>query len=169
MAFCKNCGAELFENLSFCPTCGIDILPDDKTEIKTGPSPTPASPPDTEAPRQDERPYNNIPLYQQTFGQQDRSDFISPSSLSALSSEYKPISAWGYFGYSILFSLPLAGFILLLVFSFGGAKNYNLRNYARSFLIRLLLGIILLAAATVVLIALGFSFSEIGSEILENL
>ena len=42
--------------------------------------------------------------------------------------EYKPISMWGYFGYEILFSIPFIGFILLLVFSFGGTKNINLRN-----------------------------------------
>ena len=39
--------------------------------------------------------------------------------------EYKPISMWGYFGYEILFSIPFIGFILLLVFSFGGTKNIN--------------------------------------------
>ena len=32
--------------------------------------------------------------------------------------DYKPISMWGYFGHEILFSIPLVGFILLLVFSF---------------------------------------------------
>lgn len=48
-------------------------------------------------------------------------------------SEYKPISMWGYFGYQILFAIPIIGFILLLVFSFGGTRNINLRNYARSY------------------------------------
>lgn len=47
---------------------------------------------------------------------------------------YQPISMWGYFGYQILFGIPCIGFILILVFSFGGAKNVNLRNFARSFL-----------------------------------
>ena len=47
--------------------------------------------------------------------------------------EYKPISMWGYFGYELLFSIPCVGFILLLVFSFGGTKNVNLRNFARSY------------------------------------
>lgn len=30
--------------------------------------------------------------------------------------EWKPISMWGYFGYEILFSIPLIGLILLIVF-----------------------------------------------------
>lgn len=47
--------------------------------------------------------------------------------------EYKPITMWGYFGYEILFSIPCIGIILLLVFSFGGTKNINLRNFARSY------------------------------------
>ena len=64
--------------------------------------------------------------------------------------EYRPIGMWGYLGYEILFSIPLIGFILLLVFSLGGAKNVNLRNFARSyfclFIIGLVLGIIIAAS-----------------------
>lgn len=40
---------------------------------------------------------------------------------------------WGYFGYEILFSIPIIGFIFILVFSFGGTNNINLRNFARSY------------------------------------
>lgn len=47
--------------------------------------------------------------------------------------EYKLITMWGYFGYEILFSIPCIGLVLLLVFSFGGTKNINLRNFARSY------------------------------------
>ena len=50
-----------------------------------------------------------------------------------LPDEYRPISMWGYFGYELLFSIPIVGLILLLVFSFGGTKNVNLRNFARSY------------------------------------
>lgn len=44
---------------------------------------------------------------------------------------YEPISMWGYFGYQILFAIPIIGFILVLVFAFS-AQNINLRNFARS-------------------------------------
>ena len=47
-------------------------------------------------------------------------------------SEYKPISAWGYVGWDLLFSIPVAGFIVLLVFACGGCNNINLKKYARS-------------------------------------
>ena len=59
--------------------------------------------------------------------------------------EYKPISMWGYFGYQILFALPLVGFICLLIFSFGGTKNKNLKNFARSYFCYLIIILIIIA------------------------
>lgn len=57
--------------------------------------------------------------------------------------EYKPITMWGYFGYEILFSIPCIGLVLLLVFSFGGTKNINLRNFARSYFCFLIVLVVL--------------------------
>lgn len=53
-------------------------------------------------------------------------------TVNDLPAQYRPLGAWAYFGYSLLFSLPFAGFILLLVFSFSDA-NINRRNFARSY------------------------------------
>lgn len=65
--------------------------------------------------------------------------------------EYKPISMWGYFGYEILFSLPIIGVILLIVFSLGGTKNVNLKNFARSyFCIIIIVSIVLIILLSVV-------------------
>lgn len=72
------------------------------------------------------------------------------NNFNHLPDEYRPISMWGYFGYQLLFSIPCVGFILLLIFSFGGTRNINLRNFARSyfcFLILVLLLIVLFSAA----------------------
>ena len=75
-----------------------------------------------------------------------------------LPEEFKPISMWGYFGYSILFAIPCIGLIVLLVFAFGGAKNVNLRNFARGQLISIVIAIIIMvimfAVATAGLTAL---------------
>ena len=68
--------------------------------------------------------------------------------------EYKPISPWGYIGWSILFSLPVVGFILLIVFSFSKA-NLNRRNYARSYWCALLLLIIVVALGVIALAVTG--------------
>ena len=57
--------------------------------------------------------------------------------------DYSPIKAWGYFGYTLLFGIPIIGFILLVVFSLGGTRNINLRNYARSYFCILALFLIL--------------------------
>lgn len=46
-------------------------------------------------------------------------------------SEYTPISMWGYFGYQILFSIPVIGWIFIIVFALT-ASNQNLKNFARS-------------------------------------
>ena len=59
--------------------------------------------------------------------------------------EYKPISMWGYFGYQVLFALPLVGFICLLIFSFGGTRNKNVKNFARSYFCYLIIMIIIIA------------------------
>ena len=40
------------------------------------------------------------------------------NEIEKLPYKYRPMSAWGYFGYSLLFLIPVAGFIFLLVFSF---------------------------------------------------
>ena len=52
--------------------------------------------------------------------------------MNNLDSKYTPISMWGYFGYNILFGLPIIGFIILIVFALGH-HNVNVKNYARSF------------------------------------
>ena len=64
--------------------------------------------------------------------------------------EYRPISMWGYFGYELLFSIPCIGFILLIIFSVGGTKNVNLRNFARSYfcLLIVVVALIVILAAT---------------------
>ena len=64
-------------------------------------------------------------------------------------SEYKPISMWGYFGYEILFSIPIIGLIMLIIFSVGGTSNKNLKNFARSYFCFMILALILVIIITV--------------------
>ena len=99
--FCKNCGTEILDDSAFCPKCG--------TSVNAG-----ANPPQT----------NN------TYNQESSSNNNGPVILNyEPGMDYNPISMWGYFGYGLLFSIPIIGFILAIVFSFGGTKNINLRNY----------------------------------------
>lgn len=77
--------------------------------------------------------------------------------------EYQPISAWGYLGWNLLFSIPLVGFIMLIVFALGGTRNINLRNYARSYFCIFLLMIIIIAILALTGTA-GLLFSGLAME-----
>lgn len=74
------------------------------------------------------------------------------NNINNIPEEYKPISMWGYFGYQLLFSIPCVGIICLLIFSLGGTKNINLKNYARSYFCYIIVMAILFA----IFFALGF-------------
>lgn len=71
-----------------------------------------------------------------------------------LPEKYRPLGAWAYFGYSILFAIPLVGFILLIVFSFSDA-NIARRNYARSFFCGLVVALVILAVVLIIMLAFG--------------
>ncbi len=161
---CKRCGGTCEDTDVFCPFCGSRLagqsappaaeaerrsaLPADPEELgaypaRRLPQQAPAAGPSRSAPRPEDRE-----RYQHPAG---------TTLETAVPSEYKPISAWGYVGYNVLFAIPLIGFILLLVFAFGGTPNINLRNYARSFFCALLIVLLLVAAAVALMLAFGFS------------
>ena len=77
--------------------------------------------------------------------------------------EYRPISMWGYFGYELLFSIPCVGFILLIVFSVGGTKNVNLRNFARSYFCFMILAFVLILILVIFGAAGAGAASALGS------
>lgn len=58
--------------------------------------------------------------------------------------QFRPLGVWEYFGYSILYSIPLIGFIMMIIFSFNDS-NINRRNFSRSFLCGLLVFIAVMA------------------------
>ena len=68
--------------------------------------------------------------------------------LQHLPEAYRPLSPWSYFGLGILYSLPLVGWIFLIVHAIGSAI-INRRNYARSYFCVYVLAIILIAVLTV--------------------
>ena len=71
---------------------------------------------------------------------------------------YRPIGAWGYFGYNILFSIPIVGQLILIIFALGGTGNVNVRSYARSFFCGTIIAIIII----LIIFAMGggFAFQE---------
>lgn len=97
------------------------------------------------------------PGYQSMYPNQNYGQYGGAQNQSYIPEEYRPISMWGYFGYEILFYIPVVGFILLIVFSFS-AKNVNLKNFARS---HFCMGIILFIIGVLicfVIAAAGYSY-----------
>lgn len=76
------------------------------------------------------------------------------------SEEFRPLSPWAYFGYSILFSIPVIGLIVNLVFCFS-SENINRRNYARSFWCAYLLAAIIIAVFLVAAPAIGITADSV--------
>ena len=72
----------------------------------------------------------------------------------AIPSQYKPLSPWAYFGYTMLFSIPVVGFIFLIIYSFK-SNNLNRRNFARSYWCALLVAVIAVAAVLLIYIILA--------------
>lgn len=82
------------------------------------------------------QPYNTGNVQPYSVGQPSITYTVTtPQTLTEknLPEELKPISAWGYLGYNLLFAIPLIGTIMLFVYAFGGTNKVNLRNYARSY------------------------------------
>ena len=69
-----------------------------------------------------------------------------------LPEKYRPLGMWAYFGYTILFSIPLLGFIFLIIYSFSD-KNINRRNFARSYFCVFILMVIIYVICMILAVA----------------
>ncbi|MBQ7340936.1 MAG: zinc-ribbon domain-containing protein [Oscillospiraceae bacterium] len=141
--FCKHCGTPLEDTVETCPNCGttltevaepasevVEIAPGEVVEIL--PEPVPAA----AIPAEPVEPTAKV-VYQ-----------IPP--------ENEPLSAWSYFWLKVLFSVPIVGFVFLMIFTFHGG-NLNRRSFARSYWCGLLVTVIVLAVLA--LIVYGFAFN----------
>lgn len=82
-------------------------------------------------------------------------------------SESTPISSWGYVGYSVLWSIPMLGW-LIWFFSCFSKKNRNVRNYARSYVCTFLLAIIVMVV-TVILVFVAMMLGFITADAFEGM
>lgn len=144
--YCKKCGANISEEAEFCRECGTPVQkePSDKTENC---HPEYRATQGEENTQQNPQQYSQPQVQPMAYGavNQGYNNYNVPIKNYDPSKDYTPISMWGYFGYQILFAIPIIGFIMILVFALGGTKNINLRNYARSsFCLLIILVVILL-------------------------
>lgn len=82
--------------------------------------------------------------------------------------QYRPLSPWAYFGLNILFSIPVVGFVFLLVFTFSN-KNINRRNYARSFWCSALLALFIIGLCVLFAAIFGISYDEVAGTFIRSL
>lgn len=164
--FCKNCGKKLEDGELCCPACGtpserVNVTQEETEEVgknTAGENPNTRQETTNQTVNQNTYQQNAYPnaaagtyRNQQTMYQNPPQQMY-PGGFSGFPirdydpyMDYNPVGMWGYFWYSILFVIPFIGFIFLLVFSFGGTRNINLRNYARSkFCILIIVAVVLL-------------------------
>ena len=78
----------------------------------------------------------------------------APAAPAAAPQPVKLLGPWAYFGLQLLFSIPLVGFILLIVFSLDNS-NLNRRNFARSYWCSLIVGLVLALLVVILLVVTG--------------
>ena len=170
---CTNCGKENVDTAAFCESCGTKLTPaapaapevsaapevntatvSEATTV-TAPQPQYTPPQPQYVPPQNQytppqprpvpaAPYNNYAP-------------VAKPATPVIPPEYKPLSGWAYFGWQLLFAIPLVGFILLIVFACGGTHNINLRNFARSYFCALLIAAILAVIGIILTLVFGAS------------
>ncbi|MEG0766596.1 MAG: hypothetical protein RR482_02670 [Clostridia bacterium] len=74
--------------------------------------------------------------------------------------QFRPLSAWAYFGYAILFAIPIIGWLLLIIFTFS-SRNYNRRSFARSYWCGLIVAVIIIGILVVTGIGCGWLYEKI--------
>lgn len=142
--FCPKCGTEVSDDKAFCPECGNPLK--SQAQQNSG--------------AQQAAGAQQVSGGQQTAwaqnGARPHPQVQFQSDTVVLPDEYKPISMWGYFGYEILFSIPIVGFIVLIVLSING-KNQNVKNFARSYFCFTIIVLILLVILLVSVAGAGAS------------
>ena len=70
---------------------------------------------------------------------------LPKEEMGEVSKAHKVIGTWTYLGFEILFAIPVVGLVSLLFLALGGTDNENLRNFARAYLCKMLIVVIIVA------------------------
>lgn len=81
-----------------------------------------------------------------------------PLTKEDLPDQFRVLSPWAYFGLQILYSIPVVGFIFLLIHTFSSG-NLNRRSFARSYWCVLVLVCILAAIVAIIGVGAGLYFA----------
>ncbi len=151
--FCPKCGTEVSDDKAFCPECGNPLK--SQAQQAFGARQTAGAQQASEG-QQTAGAQQSWQATGAQNGARPHPQVQFQSDTVVLPDEYKPISMWGYFGYEILFSIPIVGFIVLIVLSING-KNQNVKNFARSYFCFTIIVLILLVILLVSVAGAGAS------------
>ena len=151
--FCPKCGTEVSDDKAFCPECGNPLK--SQAQQASGARQT-AGAQQASGGQQTAGAQQSWQATGAQNGARPHPQVQFQSDTVVLPDEYKPISMWGYFGYEILFSIPIVGFIVLIVLSING-KNQNVKNFARSYFCFTIIVLILLVILLVTVVGAGAS------------
>ncbi len=111
------------------------------------PEPTRYAPPQPAPQAQTyQQPIPQAQTYQQPIPQAQ--SYQQPSAIKI--EKVNPLPIWKYMGMMLLTGIPIIGFIMILVWSFGSSFNKNTRNYARAVLILGIIGFVLAIVTLIV-------------------
>lgn len=166
MTICSKCNSTVDDGFKFCTNCGAVVDDNASGTVSEVSDQKPEKPVQNDAQNQYKPSYqpvqsqpaqqNGDACDQAQSGAYQHNPYVPPIPISAVEpvipEKYRLMSAWGYIGYSLLFSIPIVGFICAIVFAV--SDDYiNRRNYARSVLI----GIAISAVLAIVLIIVFLS------------
>ncbi len=151
--FCPKCGTEVSDDKAFCPECGNPLK--SQAQQASGARQTAGAQQASDG-QQTAGAQQSWQATGAQNGARPHPQVQFQSDTVVLPDEYKPISMWGYFGYEILFSIPIVGFIVLIVLSING-KNQNVKNFARSYFCFTIIVLILLVILLVSVAGAGAS------------
>lgn len=136
---CPNCNSFNPDGTKFCSVCGVKLAQAEQPVQPAEPANNQAVYENAAAPNGQQDNQNG---YQTNYQQPNYQQPVPPAAPVFMNGEQKkPLGTSQFVLLEFLTSLPIAGFILLLVWAFGDDVNENKRNYCRAKLIWLLIGI----------------------------
>ena len=162
---CQNCGYNLTQNDQVCPVCGAAVTAQ-PVYAQQGYDQNAYAQQSYDQNAYAQQGYDQNAYAQPTYDQNAyaQQTYVQPAQPQfdpkTLPEQYRPLSAWAYFGLQLLYGVPIVGFIFLIIFSFNGG-NVHRRSHARSQWIGwLIVATILIIFWGVIGTALGAAFGS---------
>lgn len=142
--YCRSCGMTWQPGSSFCTHCGASVPVQEASGEGSGTMEGETYQADSAY----SQPQSSPPVYAQAAPGYAYSQTPAP-----VTDDSAPLSTGQFILMMLISAIPMVGFIMQLVWAFGGTANINRRNYARAVLILSLVGIVLAILFSGMLIA----------------